>query len=59
MHAHYSLHAFNILIHPNMWQTYQDKGENRTWFILAQLLAQAEESRSGESVLSLRQAPFA
>jgi len=31
-----------------MWQTYKDREENRTWCILAQLLAQAEGSRSGE-----------
>jgi len=30
IHAHHSFHAFNILIHPNMWQTYKDRGENRT-----------------------------
>jgi len=42
-----------------MWQTYYNREENRTWCILAQLLAQAEESHSGESVISLRRAPFA
>jgi len=36
-----------------MWQTYHDREENRTQCIHAQLLAQAKESCSGESVLSL------
>jgi len=37
----------------------QKQRNHRTNALLAQLLAQAEGSRSGERVLSLRRAPFA
>jgi len=59
IHAYHSFHAFNILIHPNMWQTYKDKEENRTWMHSLPVLAQTERPHLGERGPSLRRAPFA
>jgi len=55
-HAYSFISCFNIAIQPNMYQTPKNKERNRTQALSRQTLAPAERSRSGERLLSLRQA---
>jgi len=58
-HAYSFISCFNIAIQPNMYQTPKNKERNKTQGLSRLTLAQAERSRSGERLLSLKRAPFA